>query len=105
MAEKIRGVGVNVFGVILGAIEMVLASFIISFATYFNMMAADLTKPTQWYTPPAYMGGLLGATGSLIMFGGVFVFVHAIKSVVDKGFMAYISSKQQKLTEPLPTQK
>jgi uncharacterized membrane protein len=105
MAEKVRGIGVSLFGVVLGVIEMILASFIISFATYFNMMVAEVTKPTQWYTPPAYMGGLFGAAGSLIMFGGVFVLVHAIKCVVDRAFMAYIASKQQTQVPPPPIQK
>ncbi|MGB9694334.1 MAG: hypothetical protein ACPLYF_05765 [Fervidobacterium sp.] len=105
MAEKVRGIGVNLFGIVLGVIEMILASFIISFATYFNMMIAEITKPTEWYTPPAYISSLLGAAGSLIMFGGVYVLVHAIKCVVDKAFMAYIASKQQTPIPPPPTQK
>ena len=104
MAEKARGVGVNLFGVVLGAIEMILASYIISFATYFNMMTAEITKPTQYYTPPAYMSGLFGATGSLITFGGVFVLIHAVKCVVDKAFMAYIASKQKQIPPPPETQ-
>jgi hypothetical protein len=95
MAEKARGAGVGLIGVVLGFIEIVLASFIISFATYFSMMISEITRQTQYYTPPQYYSGLLGATSSLLMFGGIYVLVHAIKRIVDQGFMAYLSTKTQ----------
>ena len=95
MAEKVRGVGNGLFGVILGVIEIIFASFLVSFSTYFSMMTAEITKPLQYYTPPAYLGGLFGAAGSMIMFGGIYMLLHGVKRVVDQAFMAYISSKKQ----------
>ena len=95
MAEKARGAGVGLIGVVLGVVEIIMAAFIISFGTYFNMMVAEYTKPVPpYYTPPAYLSGLLGAVNFLIMFGGIYVLVHAIKRIVDQGFMAYISTKK-----------
>ena len=101
MAERARGAGVSFFGVILGAVEMILGAFIISFATYFNMMVAEVTKLPA-YMMPAYIGGLLGATGSLIIFGGVFVLLHAVKRIVDQAFMIYIASKKAPTSPPPP---
>ena len=94
MAEKIRGAGSGLFGVILGVIEAIFASFLISFATYFNVMTVEITKPQQYYTPPAYLGGIFGAAGSMITFGGVYMMIHAVKKIVDQAFMAYLSSKK-----------
>ncbi len=96
MAEKARGVGNGLFGIILGVIETLFASFLISFSTYFGMWTADITR----YSSESYIGGLFGAASSMIMFGGVYVLLHGIKRIIDHGFATYLSSKQQK--EPLP---
>lgn len=98
MAEKARSAGLGLFGVVLGIIEVLIAAFIMSFATYFNMMASDITKASSYYTPPLYYGGLLGAITSLIMFGGIYVLIHAIKRIVDQGFVAYLSTKMPEKT-------
>ena len=91
MAEKARGAGVGLIGAVLGIVEIILAAFIISFGTYFNMMVAEITKVPG---TPAYLSGLLGAVNFLIMFGGIYVMVHAIKRIVDQGLMAYVSTKK-----------
>ena len=91
MAEKARGAGVGVVGVVLGVIQIIIAAFIISFGTYFNMMVSDLTRSVIFQQ---YFSGLLGAVNYLILFGGIYVLVHAIKRIVDQGFMAYISTKK-----------
>jgi hypothetical protein len=92
MAEKARGIGVGIFGVILGVIEAVLASYIISFAINFNSMVNTLYGG---YYQPAYLTGLYGAASSILMFGGVYVLIHAIKRIVDYTFLTYIASKQR----------
>jgi hypothetical protein len=92
MSEKTRGIGVSLFGIILGGIEIILAAFIVSFSTYFTMLTADVTKASYM---PAYWSGLLGATSSLVMVGGIYVLVHGVKRIVDQTFLAYISAKQK----------
>lgn len=99
MAEKARGAGVGLFGVVLGIVEVIIASFIISIGTYFSMMVSEITRASQYYTPPQYYSGLLGATSSLIMFGGIYVLIHAAKRIVDQGFMAYLSTKMPERTQ------
>lgn len=96
MAEKARGVGNGLFGIILGVIETIFAAFLISFATYFGMWTTDVTR----YTSQSYVSGIYGAATSMIMFGGVYVLLHGIKRIIDHGFTAYLASKQQR--EPLP---
>ena len=98
MAEKARGVGNGLFGIILGVIETIFASFLISFSTYFGMWTADITRYSSG--SQSYIGGLFGAAGFMIMFGGVYVLLHGIKRIIDHGFAAYLASKQQR--EPLP---
>jgi len=97
MAEKARGAGVGIIGVILGVIQIIMAAFIISFGTYFNKMISSLGL----YGLPQYFSGLLGAVNFLILFGGIYVLVHAIKRIVDQGFMAYLSTKTPR---PSPSQ-
>jgi hypothetical protein len=94
MAEKTRGIGNGLFGVILGAIETIFGSFIISFATYWSMMTASITSGS--YYGASYLPGMYGVTGSMISFGGIYVLLHGIKRVVDQAFMAYLAgSKKQ----------
>lgn len=95
MAEKARGVGNGLFGIILGVLETIFASFLISFSTYFGMWTADATR----YSSQSYISGIYGAATSMIMFGGVYVLLHGIKRIIDHGFAAYLASKQK---EPLP---
>lgn len=94
MAEKARGVGNGIFGMLLGAIEVIFASFFFSFATYFGVMAAEITKPTSYITYPTYYPPMLGAASSMIQFASIYVLLHGIKRIVDYGFMAYISTKK-----------
>jgi len=95
MAEKARGASVSIIGMVLGCVEIIIAAFIISFATSFNLWVLQITAPTQYYTFPTYMSGLLGATASILLFGGIYVLLHAVKRIVDQGFMAYLSATKK----------
>lgn len=94
MAEKVRGIGNGLFGVILGTIETIFGSFIISFATYWSMMTASTTGGSYY---PNYLPGMYGVIGSMITFGGIYVLLHGIKRIVDNAFIAYLagSTKQE----------
>jgi len=94
MAEKARDVGNGIFGMLLGIIEVIFASFFFSFATYFGMLAAEMTNPTGYSTVPSFYGGLLGAASSMILFGSIYVLLHGIKRIIDYGFIAFVSTKK-----------
>jgi len=93
MAEKARGAGVGLVGVVLGVIQIALAAFILSFGTYLSMIFSEIAR-SPGLTFAQYWMGLLGAVNSFIMFGGIYVLVHAVKRIVDYGFMAYLSTKK-----------
>lgn len=94
MAEKARGVGNGLFGMLLGVIEVIFASFFFSFATYFGMMAASITSPQLYTVYPSFYPGLLGAASSMVQFGSIYVLLHGIKRTIDNGFIAYISTRK-----------
>jgi len=94
MAEKARGVTVSIFGIILGAIEVLLAIFIIYIAVNINIMIAQIMSSFGYYAPPGYLIAVTNATGVLILLGGVYVLVHAVKRIINHVFMGYISFKQ-----------
>jgi len=81
-------------GIGLAIIQMIIAVFIISFAFSYSMWVSELLVATQYYTPPQYLSGLLNATTSLALFGGIYVLVHSIKRIVDNGFQAYLGKEK-----------
>lgn len=95
MAEKAQGVGNGLFGMILGIIEVLFGSFFFSFATYFGIMAIEITKPSSYSAMPSFYSGLLGAASSMILFGSIYVLIHGIKRIIYNGFMAFLSTKKQ----------
>jgi len=95
LAEKTRMVGVSIFGVILGAVELVIASFLISMATYVNMMIAEITRTLSFPPPASYLNSILGTLGSLMMFAGIYVLFHSVKRIIDHGLMAYIAGQRK----------
>jgi len=93
MAEKVRGIGNGLFGIILGIIEAIFASLIIAFAYYWNVMTSSTTSS---YSSQSYYPGMYGVIGSMITFGGLYVLIHGIKRIVDNAFLAYLAgSKKQ----------
>jgi hypothetical protein len=96
MAEKARGITVNIFGIILGVLELLLAIFIIYIAINVNIMIAQVMSSFGYYAPPAYLIGLINAAGILILLGGIYVLVYAIKRIIDHMFGVFISFKQSK---------
>jgi hypothetical protein len=95
MAEKARGVTVSILGLGLGVFQLILGFLIVYFWFNFSLMIAEIVKTFGYYAPPAYLVGLLDATKLLVLFGGIYVILHAIKRIVDYAFKAYIASKQQ----------
>ena len=101
MAEKARGITVSIFGISLAVIQVILACFIIYFAINFSIMISGIMYPTypiydkEMIGTPGYLVGLLNATSALLLFGGIYVLVHAIKRIIDNVFRTYIASKQQ----------
>jgi len=95
MVEKAHGITVSVFGIALAVIELILACFIIYFSINFNTMISGILYPTYAVAMIAtYLVGLLNATSALLLIGGIYVLVHAIKRIIDYIFKAYIASKQ-----------
>jgi hypothetical protein len=92
MAEKARGIGNGLFGVVLGVIETILGAFIVSFSTYWSMMISGITSSPY---NPSYLPGMYGVVGSLITFGGLYVLLHGIKRIIDSGFMTYLSGTKK----------
>ena len=90
MAEKARGISAGIFGIVLGVIEVIIASAVIYFGIYFNMMFSEVVRSPYL---PSYWIGFVGATDYMILFGGVYLLVHAIKRIVDQFFMVYLSAK------------
>lgn len=84
----------GLMGMVLAVIQMIISVFIISFAASYNLWVSELLVPSQYYTPPQYLSGLLGATTSLALFGGIYVLVHSIKRIVDHGFQAYLGTEK-----------
>lgn len=105
MSEKTRTVWGGIFGVALGMIQLIIATSIISFYIYYNMMVDELTSPTYYYEgPPGWVGGLFGSIGWMILIGGIYVLINAIKRIIDHGLAAYIASKEQeKVSLPPPS--
>lgn len=100
MAEKAHGMTVSVFGIVLAVIELILALFIMYFAVNFSIMISGVIMPPIYLTPAqmvqplGYLVGLLNATSALLLIGGIYVLVHAIKRIIDYIFKTYIASKQ-----------
>lgn len=97
MAEKAHGVTVSIFGIGLAIIQVILACFIIYFAINFNIMISGITTPAydMVMSSPGYLVGLLNATSALLLIGGIYVLIHAIKRIIDYAFKTYIASRQQ----------
>jgi hypothetical protein len=101
MAEKAHGMTVSIFGIVLAVIELILACFIIYFAVNFSIMVSGIMYPYyaiydrgMMVQPLGYLVGLLNATNALLLIGGIYVLVHAIKRIIDYIFKTYITSKQ-----------
>jgi len=90
MAEKARNISRGIFGIIFGIIEIIIAVFVIYFGIHFNMMASEVAKSPYL---PYYYPGLVAAVSYLILFGGIYLLVHAIKRIIDQVFMVYLSAK------------
>jgi hypothetical protein len=101
VAEKAHGMTVSIFSIVLAVIELILACFIIYFAVNFSIMVSAIMYPyypiygrEMMVQPLGYLVGLLNATSALLLIGGIYVLVHAIKRIVDHIFKTYISSRQ-----------
>jgi hypothetical protein len=94
MAEKARGITVSIFGIILGVFELLLAILIIYIAINVNIMIAQVLSSFGYYVPPAYLIALVNAAGILILLGGIYVLVYAIKRIIDHMFGVFTSFKK-----------
>jgi uncharacterized membrane protein len=100
VVEKGHGLTVSAFGIVLAVFELILACFIIYFAVNFSIMISGVITPPIYLTPAqmvqplGYLVGLLNATNALLLIGGIYVLVHAIKRLIDHIFKTYIASKQ-----------
>jgi hypothetical protein len=99
VVEKAHNITMSVFGIVLAVIELILACVIIYFSINFNLLISGIIGYSvygvaQMMTQPlGYLVGLLNATGALLLLGGIYVLVHAIKRLIDNIFKSYIASK------------
>jgi len=101
MVEKAHSMTVSIFGIVLAVIELILACFIIYFAINFSIMISGTMSPIIYGTgqirppePARYLVSLLNATSALLLIGGIYVLIHAVKRIIDHIFKAYIASKK-----------
>jgi len=93
MSEKVHTYGVALFEVILGVLQMIIAATMFSFYTFWLLMISEISRAQYPYYPD-YYAGMLGAAGSMILFLGIYVLIHAVRRIVDHGLAAYVASKK-----------
>jgi hypothetical protein len=93
VSEKAHVYGVALFEVILGVLQMIIAATTFSLYTFWLMMISEISR-TQYSYYPDYYVGMLGAAGSIILFLGIYVLIHAVRRIVDHGLAAYVASKK-----------
>jgi hypothetical protein len=93
--EKAHNLTMSSFGIVLAVIELILACVIIYFSINFSIMISGLypVYPTEMMQPLGYLVALLNATRALLLLGGIYVLVHAIKRLIDNIFKVYLASK------------
>lgn len=92
MAEKPRTYGVAILEIVLGIIQLIIASGIFSVHVYYDMMLLEME---EYNIEPTWMKGLYDAIGFIILFGAIYVLIHAIRRIVDHGLAAYVASKKE----------
>lgn len=93
ISEKTHVYSVALFEVILGVLQLIIGATMLSFYTYWLMMIANIGRAAYMYSPD-YLTGMLGAGGSIILFVGIYVLIHAVRRIIDHGLAAYIASKK-----------
>lgn len=72
---------------------MIVAATMFSFYTFWLIMISEISGAQYQYYPD-YFAGMLGAAGSIILFLGIYVIIHAVRRIVDHGLAAYVASKK-----------